>query len=577
MRRTIRMVALSMVGAAMTLSAVVLTPRLAGSSEVRSVTLYTDPASGQVFTKRCKRCVRLGEYVPAGSTQEIERKVERHTQQQLDQERAAMEAEEAQRQAQQQQWNAEMAKQVGEIQPYAQEFGDRWYKKISLGTLIYGDYGYFSHAGFGPQFLTQQNWPGPGNNSFSAFNITRAYIDLKFTPVDDFSARVTPNIYASVNTGTTCTATSTSKSTSTGGVKTTTTTTTACVASSGDKVGGSSGFAQSVDGNLNYRLKYAYIDYNTFFKKILKFAPMAEDKFTFGQQQNPLVDWEENLWGFRYTALTPWNYLSLSSTQVGVAMKGPIKINEKQYADYDVGVYDDASFHAIEQSAYKQVMGRITVNPFGANSRYDGLGLTGFYDYGYSNKCTPDSNASNATCGHIARAAGIAHYTAATWGIIGEWDYGHNAFNAGNLYSGSGPSDAIGIASAKNRDGLNFGPWNTMVGQILNTQAVQMGADLMGHWDIPHTPFTAFGLLQWFQPNTRINKDPLDFTRYDLGVQWLINKYVRIAFDSQAIQYYHSQFTFPATKVPGQKPTPDVLFAVPRDTHAFFLNLEFRY
>jgi hypothetical protein len=100
------MVALSMVGAAMTLSAVVLTPRLAGSSEVRSVTLYTDPATGQVFTKRCKRCVRLGEYVPAGSTEEIERKVERHTQQQLDQERAAMQADEAQRQAQQQQWNA---------------------------------------------------------------------------------------------------------------------------------------------------------------------------------------------------------------------------------------------------------------------------------------------------------------------------------------------------------------------------------------------------------------------------------------------------------------------------------------
>ena len=28
-------------------------------------------------------------------------------------------------------------------------------------------------------------------------------------------------------------------------------------------------------------------------------------------------------------------------------------------------------------------MGRVTVNPFGAKSRYDGLGLTGFYDYGY--------------------------------------------------------------------------------------------------------------------------------------------------------------------------------------------------
>ena len=143
---------------------------------------------------------------------------------------------------------------------------------------------------------------------------------------------------------------------------------------------------------------------------------MHDDKFTFGQQQNPLVDWEENLWGFRYTALTPWNYLSLSSTQVGVAMKGPIKFNEKQYADYDVGVYDDASFHANEESAYKQVMGRVTVNPFGANSRYDGFGLTGFYDYGYSQKCTPDSNKSNATCGHIARAAALAHYTAETLG-----------------------------------------------------------------------------------------------------------------------------------------------------------------
>jgi hypothetical protein len=324
------------------------------------------------------------------------------------------------------------------------------------------------------------------------------------------------------------------------------------------------------DGNLGIRLKYAYLDYNTFFQKVLKVAAMHDDKFTFGQQQSPLVDWEENLWGFRYTALTPWNYLSLSSAQVGVAMKGPIKFNEKQYADYDFGVYDDASFHAQEQSAYKQVMGRVTINPLGANSRYDGLGLTGFYDYGYSNKCTPDLNATNATCGHIARAAALAHYTAETWGVIAEWDYGHNAFSPGNLYSGSGPSDAVAVVSPG-----GFAGFNHMVTDILNTQAVQMGADLLGHYDIPHTPFTAFGLLQWFQPNTRISKDPLDFTRYDLGVQWLINKYFRVAFDSQAIQYYHSQFELPAgTTSAKSKAVP---FAVPRDTHAFFIHLEFRY
>src|SRR5277367_1323949 len=570
MRRTIRAVALSMLVATLTFSAVAITPLPVLSQDGGAITLYTDPGTGQVFTKRCKHCVRLGAYVPAESTREIERKVEIKTQQQLDEERAAMQAEEAQRQAQQQQWNAEMAQQVSEIKPWATEFGDRWYKKFSVGTLIYAYYGYWSHTGFGPQFLdANMQWPGPGNNSFNQFALNRAYLDFKFTPNDDFSMRVTPDMYAMINTGTTCTASSKSS----GGI----TTSTSCTASSGDKVGASTGWAQTDDGNLGFRVKYAYLDYNTFFQKVLKFAPMVADKFTFGQQQNPLVDWEENLWGFRYTALTPWNYLSLSSTQVGVAMKGPIKINEKQYADYDFGVYDDASFHATEDSAYKQVMGRVTINPFGAESRYDGLGLTGFYDYGYKNTCTPDENKVNSTCAHLARAAGIAYYTAATWGIIAEWDYGHNAFSAGNLFSGSGPSDAVGIASAPNRDGLTFGPWNTMVSSILNTQAIQEGADLMGHYDIPHTPFTVFGLLQWLQPNTRVQKDPLDFTSYDVGVQWLINKYLRVAFDSQAIQYYHGQFTYDENFPGLGNKVKMVPFAVPRDTHGFFLNLEFRY
>ena len=189
MRRTIRMVTLSMLGAALMLSAVAMTPRPASSDDGRAITLYSDPATGQVFTKRCRRCVRLGEYIPAGSTEEIERKVERRvgaqTQAQLNQERAAMEAEEAQRQAQQQQWNAEMAKQVSTIQPWATEFGDRWYKKISIGTLVYAYYGFWSHTGFGPQFMdANQNWPGPGNNSFSQFAINRTYLDFKFTPID---------------------------------------------------------------------------------------------------------------------------------------------------------------------------------------------------------------------------------------------------------------------------------------------------------------------------------------------------------------------------------------------------------
>jgi hypothetical protein len=230
MRRTTRIVALSMLGAALMLSAAATVPRSASSDELRAITLYTDPASGQVFTKRCKHCVRLGEYMPTGSTEEIEQKVERRvkrqTQQQFDQERAAMQAELAQRQAQQQEWNAEMTREVSTVQPFAQEFGDRWYKKISVGTLIYGNYGYWAHTGFGPQFTDgNQVWPGPGNNSFNEFAMTRAYLDTKFTPTDDISFRLTPEIYAMVNTGTTCT------TRSSGGITTT------CVASTGDKVG----------------------------------------------------------------------------------------------------------------------------------------------------------------------------------------------------------------------------------------------------------------------------------------------------------------------------------------------------
>ena len=54
------------------------------------------------------------------------------------------------------------------------------------------------------------------------------------------------------------------------------------------------------------------------------------------------------MYGFRYTNLTPWNYLSLSSTQKGFSIQGPVKFNGLQYIDYEVGIYNNASFHAME-------------------------------------------------------------------------------------------------------------------------------------------------------------------------------------------------------------------------------------
>ena len=49
------------------------------------------------------------------------------------------------------------------------------------------------------------------------------------------------------------------------------------------------------------------------------------------------------------------------------------------------GAYDNGNFSTPEQTNTKQVMGRLTAYPFGSAYRYQGLGLTGFYNYGYGN------------------------------------------------------------------------------------------------------------------------------------------------------------------------------------------------
>jgi hypothetical protein len=184
--------------------------------------------------------------------------------------------------------NAAFASEIQGMQPAWREYTDKFYKKFKIGTTFYGDYSFYSHTGFGPQFLTQINPPGPGNNAFNDFDVTRAYINLLFSPTDDWTFRLTPNIYRTQG-----------------------------AAASASKFGRVSAVGSNLDGNLGYRLKYAYLDYNKPFKS---WAPaLAEDKITFGQLPNPLIAWEEDLYGFRYVNLVPWNYLSLSSANCNIS------------------------------------------------------------------------------------------------------------------------------------------------------------------------------------------------------------------------------------------------------------------
>ena len=77
---------------------------------------------------------------------------------------------------------------------YAQGFT----KNMYIGTVFYGDYGFYTHTGFGPQWMDNLNQPGQGNNNYNTFDVTRTYINFLFNPTKDMMFRFTPDIYRTV-------------------------------------------------------------------------------------------------------------------------------------------------------------------------------------------------------------------------------------------------------------------------------------------------------------------------------------------------------------------------------------------
>jgi hypothetical protein len=420
---------------------------------------------------------------------------------------------------------------------------DLAFGKVRIGGTFYGFYSFFPRTGFGPQTLDNTDiYPGPGNNWYNEFNINRTYINIYYQPTDAITLRVTPNIYREV-----------------GGA-------------SAQKLSSTSAAGSSVNGNLSFRLKYAYVDFN---KPFSHSAAFGKDKITFGQTQQPLTDWEEGLYQYRFVNLTPWNDLSLSSTYIGAKISGPIMFNGKQYLDYDIGVFNNSSYHAYEVGDSKQVMARLSYYPFGAASKYEGLGLTGFVDYGYKDVASDQNTKVPDT-----RVAALAHYQSKSgdYGIAGEFDWGHNAFSAGNLFSGSGPADFFGLGPTP------YAAFSDMAGALLSgTHTKQMGFAFFGHARLGHSPFSLFGMLQQFNPNTNVNNDPLDFRTVIGGISYKYNKYWTFAVDSKNILYYHSQFTFSNAQLALFSPSVAAKYpagipnAVAGDTNQVSFNILFNF
>jgi len=417
--------------------------------------------------------------------------------------------------------------------------------KIRIGAVFFADYGVYFQTGFGPQFLTQTNFPGPGNNDFNTFDVHRAYINLFYNVSDHLTLRITPNIYREIITG------------------------------AADKDGAVGAMPASADGNLGFRLKYAYMEWAKLFDSKDNFKTTFENtNVRFGQQMNPFVDWQEALWDYRFLSLIGWNYLSLSSAQVGASLNGPIAGKDgKMYLDYQIGIFNDASFHAFEFSEQKQFMVRGSVYPFGAKTRFQGLGLTAFFDHGYQN------NAEDVGAAVVERFSGLVHFT--TPGnngmIAGEYQWGKNAFGTGNMFSGDGPQDLFGLGTTIYATQTKL--WQAI---LAGTATRQEGWNFFGRYQFPNK-ISVFLMSNSFKPNTNIDENPLDFNHLVTGVAYRVSPRWRFAISYQQAQYSHDQFTFPAATLATFSPSlaaanPNgIPSAVPPSVHVGFFNLEFTF
>jgi len=544
---------LALAMAATMFAAMTAYPIVAMAQSSTGIMMYEDTKTGAFYSKPGKGRIPVGRLYldttpppsPAAVQEQVQKEVKKHD----DELRAEFMA----NQQTLLQKNAQLTAQVDEMKPAWTDFMDNFRNKFRIGTLVYADYRFYSHTTYQPQEMVEVNNPGIGNNNWSSFDVTRAYLNFFFFPTDDWTVRVTPNIYRQFISA----------------------------ANSTSNAGPNSAYPTVADGNLVFRLKYGYLQYSKLFDK-LGIDAMKGDTVTFGQQPNPLVDWEEQMFQYRFVTLTPWNYLSLSSSQQGLSIQGPIKFNNLQYVDYDLGVYNDASFHAEEQSSLKQGMARISVFPFGARWRFEGLGATAFFNYGYGNVTedtgtpVPPTSAGNSLAAtsakaHVERIAGLIHYNTEWWGLALEYDQGHNAFTSGNLFSAVVP---VGKYASN----------ATLASALLsNGRAAEQGFDAFGHIRIPETPFTLFGMFQWFLPNTHVDENPFDFQRWTAGISYQYNEFLRFALDTQNMMYYHKNFAFsraeadhfgPGAFSPSTGTVPNSVF---RDGHSFWLNAEFNF
>ena len=165
----------------------------------------------------------------------------------------------------------------------------------------------------------------------SAFDVSRAYVNVTGNISHLVAFRITPDISRETNT------------------------------------------ASSLAGSLEFRIKYAYLQTN--FDDWMPKGSYAR----FGIQQTPYLDYTENIYRYRFQGtmfVERTGYFASADAGASFHLNFP-----KNYGDVHVGVYNGENYNKAEVNDQKAIMIRATVRPFAEMTPLlRGLRATVFYD-----------------------------------------------------------------------------------------------------------------------------------------------------------------------------------------------------
>jgi hypothetical protein len=134
-----------------------------------------------------------------------------------------------------------------------------------------------------------------------------------------------------------------------------------------------SGSGSSLNGNLTFRLKYAYAQFN------LDDWMQRGSWVRLGMQQTPWIDFDETVYRYRFQGPVFTDREGfLSSSDVGATFHYNLPGN---YGDIHGGIYNGETYTRPEVNDQKAFMVRGTFRPMRMHPILRGLRLTGFYDH----------------------------------------------------------------------------------------------------------------------------------------------------------------------------------------------------